>query len=175
MRNLRVLCWAWIVLSTIVILFHAPVSVARKSYGKPGVQATSVEWIGPFKEPFNKPSASVIRSSIDFSRLVVAILAANLLPAVLLWQHDQVVEWLKIQQRQRATSDQSTNIQMLASTRARREAASRRVLVSCIICLLAICVFLVGVLIHNQQSMPTATGGSPADEWVEVRRAIPVK
>ena len=100
---------------------------------------------------------------------------ANLLPVVLLWQHDQVVGWLKAQQRHRATSDQSTNKEMLAAARARREGEARRLLISCVICLLAICLFLVGVLIYNQQSMPPAARESSADAWKEVRRAIPVR
>ena len=96
MKNLRVICWVWIVASTIVILFRAPVSVTRQD-GKSRPQVTRIEWIGPFKEPFSErfTRGDVTKSSIDFSRLVIAILAANFLPAVLLWQHNEVVGWLE--------------------------------------------------------------------------------
>jgi len=171
-QNLRVLCWIWIVLSTIVILLHAPVSVARQSYAASGFQTTSIEWIGPFEEPSRLHL--VTKSSIDFSRLIIAILAVNLVPALLLWQREKVTGWLKAQQPQRAMGAQSPNNEMVDRARPRREAASRRLLISCVICLLAICLFLVGVLIYNQQSMPTAAREIPAEEWKEVRRAIPV-
>ena len=88
-NNLRLLCWLWIVGSTIVILFHAPVTVTRKRSSDS--QVTSTEWIGPFTQPRDGYAYSVTRSSIDFSRLVVVLLAVNFLPAVLLWRHDEVV------------------------------------------------------------------------------------
>jgi uncharacterized protein YggT (Ycf19 family) len=77
MRSLRVLCWIWIVVSTLVILFSAPVSVTRKNYTSDS-QVTRIEWIGPFGEPFR--SYAVSKSSIDFSRLIVVLLAVNFLP-----------------------------------------------------------------------------------------------
>lgn len=80
MKSLRFLCLGWIVAATIAILFAAPVSVTRRY--DTNFQVTSIEWIGPFKQPFDK--YLVTKSSIDFSRLVVALLVVNFLPAVML-------------------------------------------------------------------------------------------
>ena len=118
-NNLRLLCWVWIVGSTIVILFHAPVTVTRKSYTSSDSQVTSTEWIGPFTKPLD--AYRVTRSSIDFSRLVVVLLAVNFLPAVMLWRHDEVVGWLERQQRHRVKIDQSPKNEIVTRARARRE------------------------------------------------------
>jgi hypothetical protein len=119
MKNLRILCWVWILAATIAILFHAPVSVTRKNLVTDS-QVTSTEWIGPFTQPLN--AYRVTRSSIDFSRLVVVLLAVNFLPAVLLWQHDEIGGWWERHKRDSMTSDQSPNSEMLARARARRKA-----------------------------------------------------
>jgi hypothetical protein len=119
-NNLRLLCWVWIVSSTIAILFHAPVTVTRKSYTSSDSQVTSTEWIGPFTQPLY--AYRVTRSSIDFSRLVVVLLAVNFLPAVMLWRHDEVVGWLERQQRDRVKIDQSPKNEIVTRGRARREA-----------------------------------------------------
>jgi uncharacterized protein YggT (Ycf19 family) len=116
MRNLRVLCWGWIVGSTLVILFSAPVSVTRQESRS---QVTSIEWIGPFGEPFR--SYDVTKSSIDFSRLIVVLLAVNFLPAVLLWRHDEIAGWLERHKRDPVTSDQSPRNEMLDRARAARD------------------------------------------------------
>ena len=118
-NNLRLLCWVWIVGSTIVILFHAPVTVTRKSYTSSDSQVTSTEWIGPFTQPLD--AYRVTRSSIDFSRLVVVLLAVNFLPAVMLWRHDEVVGWLERQQRHRVRIDQAPKNEIVTRARARRE------------------------------------------------------
>ena len=118
-NNLRLLCWVWIVGSTIVILFHAPVTVTRKGYTSSDSQVTSTEWIGPFTQPLN--ADRVTRSSIDFSRLVVVLLAVNFLPAVMLWRHDEVVGWLVRQQRHRVKIDQAPKNEIVTRARARRE------------------------------------------------------
>jgi hypothetical protein len=201
MKNLRVLCWVWIVASTIVILFRAPVSVTRH-YSKSLPQVTTIEWIGPFGEPFTR--YDVTKSSIDFSRLVVVLLAVNFLPAVLLWQYDKVVRWLERQQRHPVAIDQSPNNEMLTRARARREGA-RKLLITCVICLLTMGLLLFGVLMKNAKKvgptpapgegsaqsvpvtppskpMPTAAPKISPDNWeyiddptpTPIRRAIPV-
>jgi hemolysin-activating ACP:hemolysin acyltransferase len=100
MKNLRVLCWAWIVAATLATLLHAPVSVTHRHHrfsgGSEDTLVTTTEWIGPFGSPSRDfvgtyGSIELVKSSIDFPRLIVAILAVNLLPAVLLWRHDEVV------------------------------------------------------------------------------------
>ena len=95
MKSMRTVCWIWIVASTTVVLFWAPVSVTRDY--RSGSHVTSIEWIGPFGEPFR--SLSVTKSSIDFSRLIVVLLAANLLPAVILWRSEAIGEWLQRHKR----------------------------------------------------------------------------
>ena len=50
-----------------------------------------MDW--PFREPFR--SYSVTKSSIDFSRLIVVLLAANVLPAVILWRSEEIGEGLR--------------------------------------------------------------------------------
>jgi uncharacterized protein YggT (Ycf19 family) len=74
MKNLRVLCWVWIVASTLVILIFGSGLVTRQDESRP--QVTSIEWIGPFGKPFR--SHAVTKSSIDFSRLIVVLLAGKL-------------------------------------------------------------------------------------------------
>ena len=93
MKFMRSLCWVWMVGLTILILFNAPVSVTRQA-DKSHPQVTRIEWIGPFGVPSYLPSGSVTRSSIDFSRLIAALLAVNLLPAVILWRSEVIGEWL---------------------------------------------------------------------------------
>jgi hypothetical protein len=67
----------------------APVSVTRKTYDRSDPQVTTIEWIGPFKEP--EKAFRVTKSSIDFSRLLVALLVVNCLPAVILWRYHSLV------------------------------------------------------------------------------------
>lgn len=49
---------------------------------------TQIEWIGPFASPRDFVgtfgSMTLVKSSIDFSRLIVALLVVNFLPAVCL-------------------------------------------------------------------------------------------
>ena len=90
---MRVACWAWIVVSTAVILFWAPVSVTRQA-DKSRPQVTRIEWIGPFGEPFESYRPDITKSSIDFSRMIAALLAANFLPAVILWRFKPIGDWL---------------------------------------------------------------------------------
>jgi hypothetical protein len=101
MKELRPLCWFWIVAATMLILLVAPVSVTRRD--AKDTQLTRIEWIGPFTEPY--AIYRVTKSSIDFSRLIVALLVVNLLPAVVLWQHNGIVHWWE--HRQRVSSDQA--------------------------------------------------------------------
>src|SRR5262245_3664219 len=117
MTKLRLLCWVWIVAATIVILLSAPVAVTE-----PGLrdrQVTTVEWIGPFKEPHN--SYRVTRSSIDFSRLLVVLLAVNFLPALILWRHDEIIQWRERQQRQPVANDRPPSSETLDRVHPRRE------------------------------------------------------
>ena len=100
MKFMRAACWVWIVVSTTLILFWSPVAVTRQA-DKSRPQVTRIEWIGPFGEPFRK--YVVTKRSIDFSRLIVVLVAVNFLPAVLLWRHDEVVGWLERQQRHPVT------------------------------------------------------------------------
>jgi hypothetical protein len=122
MTRLRVLCWVWIVAATILILLSAPVSVTRPGYG--GDKLTTIEWIGPFKEPYK--SHRVTRSSIDFSRLLVALLAVNFLPALILWRHDEIIRSWERRERQAVTSEKPPNSEMLALARAQREISGAR-------------------------------------------------
>jgi hypothetical protein len=83
-KFMRSLCWVWMVTLTTVILFNAPVSVTRDHYLYGSHHITEdFEHIGPFGAPFYLSGPSVTRSSIDFSRLIVALLAVNFLPAVI--------------------------------------------------------------------------------------------
>ena len=82
MKFMRVACWVWIVVSITVILFWSPVSATRDHYLYGSHHITEdIEHIGPFGAPFYLSGPSVTRSSIDFSRLIVALLAVNFLPA----------------------------------------------------------------------------------------------
>jgi hypothetical protein len=92
MKFMRVACWVWIVVSTTLILFWSPVSVTRQA-DKSRPQVTRIEWIGPFGEPLG-PRYNITKSSIDFSRMIAALLAANFLPAVILWRFKTIGEWL---------------------------------------------------------------------------------
>jgi hypothetical protein len=58
-----------------------------------------IEHIGPFGAPFDHSGSYVTRSSIDFSRLIVALLAVNFLPAVILWRSEVIGEWLRRHKR----------------------------------------------------------------------------
>ena len=111
MKELRPLCWFWIVAATMLILLVAsagelefrasvPISVTRRD--AKDTQLTRSEWIGPFTEPY--AIYRVTKSSIDFSRLIVALLVVNVL-AVVLWQHYETVHWWE--RRQRVSSDQA--------------------------------------------------------------------
>ena len=96
MKFMRVACWVWIVVSTAMILFWAPVSVSRQA---DKTQVTSIEWIGPFGEPFRSYRQDITKTSIDFSRMIAALLAANFLPAVILWRFKTIGEWLRRHKR----------------------------------------------------------------------------
>jgi hypothetical protein len=88
--NLRLLCWIWILVATTITVFNAPVAVTRKVYSQEP-QITKIEWIGPFAEPYD--AHRITKSSLDLSRLALALLLANLLPAVVVWQHDRITQW----------------------------------------------------------------------------------
>ena len=92
MKFMRAVCWVWIVASTTLILFWSPVSVTRQA-DKSRPQVTRIEWIGPFGEPL-APRSNITKSSIDFSRMIAALLAANFLPAVILLRFKTIGEWL---------------------------------------------------------------------------------
>jgi hypothetical protein len=99
MKFMRSLCWVWMVVSTTMILFHAPVSVTRHDhYGSHDI-TEEIEYIGPFGAPFYFSGSPVTRSSIDFSRLIAALLAVNFLPAVILWRSEVIGEWLRRHKR----------------------------------------------------------------------------
>jgi hypothetical protein len=88
--NLRLLCWLWILAATTITVFNAPVAVTRKVYS-PEAQITKIEWIGPFTEPY--AAYRITKSSLDLPRLALALLLANLLPAIVLSQHDRITQW----------------------------------------------------------------------------------
>ena len=156
-NNLRLLCWIWIVGSTIMILFHAPVTVTRKSSTSSDSQVTSTEWIGPFTQPLD--AYRVTRSSIDFSRLVVVLLAVNFLPAVLLWRHDEVVAWLERQQRHRVKIDQSPKNEIVTRARARSEVLFSLCAVGLVV-VSAIGLFGVGFFTDSKQRASTESAVS---------------
>ena len=56
MKNLRLLCWFWIVAGTMAVLFYAPVSVTYRHRAvvsrDQDTLVTKTEWIGPFGSPF---------------------------------------------------------------------------------------------------------------------------
>ena len=74
-----------------LILFWSPVSVTRQA-DKSRPQVTRIEWIGPFGEPL-EPRSNITKTSIDFSRMIAALLAANFLPAVILWRFKATELW----------------------------------------------------------------------------------
>jgi hypothetical protein len=92
MKFMRAACWVWIVVSTTLILFWSPVAVTRQA-DKSRPQVTRIEWIGPFGEPL-EPRSNITKTSIDFSRMIAALLAANFLPAVIIWRFKTICEWL---------------------------------------------------------------------------------
>jgi hypothetical protein len=99
MKFMLSLCCVWMVVSTTMILFHAPVSVTRHDhYGSHDI-TEEIEYIGPFGAPFYFSGSPVTRSSIDFSRLIAALLAVNFLPAVILWRSEVIGEWLRRHKR----------------------------------------------------------------------------
>ena len=93
MKFMRAACWVWIVVSTTLILFWSPVAVTRQA-DKSRPQVTRIEWIGPFGEPLENYRPDITKSSIDFSRMIAALLAANFLPAVILWRFKTIGDWL---------------------------------------------------------------------------------
>ena len=101
MKFMRAVCWIWIVASITVILFWSPVSVTRDYLERDGSHdiTEDIEYIGPFGAPFYRSGSSVTRSSIDFSRLIAALLAVNFLPAVILWRSEVIGEWLRRHKR----------------------------------------------------------------------------
>jgi hypothetical protein len=169
---MRVACWAWIVVSTTLILFWSPVSVTRQA-DKSRPQVTSIEWIGPFGEPFRSHRQDITKSSIDFSRMIAALLAANFLPAVLLWRHDKVAGWLERQQRHPVTSDQAPGNEMLTRERARREALERRDAIAIFTCLLILLLVGVGTIIIYKQAYRVPPTRSSPNEQSTVSGASP--
>ena len=170
MKFMRVACWVWIVVSTTLILVWSPVAVTRGQADKSRPPVTRIEWIGPFGEPL-EPSSSIIKTSIDFSRMIAALLAANFLPAVLLWRHDEVAGWLERQQRQPVTTEQAPSNEMLTRERARRKALARRDLIVTFTCLLICLLWVAGTIIYQQayrvppaakRSSVSGTSPSPA-------------
>ena len=122
-NNLRLLSWLWIAAATVAILFYAPVSVTYRysGYSPKDDTVTKTEWIGPFGSARDSDSRMAVKSSLDFSRLFVVLLAMNFLPAVLLWRHDEVVVWLERQNRNLVTIDRSPKNEIVTRARARRE------------------------------------------------------
>ena len=94
MKKFRLLCWIWIVAATLMILFSAPVSVTYRRFvdSEKDDPITKTEWIGPFGSP--RPYiGKALKSSLDLSRLIVALFAVNFLPALVLWKHHEIVRW----------------------------------------------------------------------------------
>ena len=122
-NNLRLLSWLWIAAATVAILFYAPVSVTYRysGYSPKDDTVTKTEWIGPFGSARDSDSRMAVKSSLDFSRLIVVLLTMNFLPAVLLWRHDEVVVWLERQKRNSVTIDRSPKNEIATRARARRE------------------------------------------------------
>ena len=109
-KNLRLLCWIWIVAATLALVYRAPVGVTyrhRVSGTKIDDTVTRIEWIGPFGSPSRSDfvgtygSTKLVKSSLDLSRLIAVLLAANLIPALMLWQHDAITQWWHRQQQHR--------------------------------------------------------------------------
>jgi hypothetical protein len=75
-NNLRLLCWLWIAAATVAILFYAPVSVTYRysGYSPKDDRVTKTEWIGPFGSARDSGSRMAVKSSLDFSRLIVVLL-----------------------------------------------------------------------------------------------------
>ena len=161
MKFMRVACWVWIVVSTTLILFWSPVAVTRQD-DKSDPQVTRIEWIGPFGEP-SWPRSNITKSSIDFSRMIAALLAASFLPAVLLWRHDEVAVWLERQQRQPVTTDQAPSNEMSTGARGRREALARR-LIAIFTCLLIVLLVGVGTILYKQAHRVPTTRSSPPEQ-----------
>ena len=101
MKSARTLCWAWIVAGTMAVLFYAPVSVTSRHHPFSGREedtlVTETEWIGPFGSPSRDfvgaySSIKLVKSSIDFSRLITVLLVVNFIPAVVLWQQSRKSE-----------------------------------------------------------------------------------
>jgi hypothetical protein len=111
MKNLRPQCWIWIVAATTVLVLLAPVSVTYRysGYSEKDDTITKTEWIGPLGSPREYigkyGSREALKSSLDLSRLIVVLFAANFLPALILWKHDEIVRWQE-ERKQRHPSDQ---------------------------------------------------------------------
>ena len=122
-NNLRLLCRLWIAAATVAILFYAPVSVTYRysGYSPKDDTVTETESIRPFGSARDSGSRMAVKSSLDFSRLIVVLLTMNFLPAVLLWRHDEVVVWLERQKRNSVTIDQSPKNEIVTRARAWRE------------------------------------------------------
>ena len=93
-KSLRALCWIWIVAGTMAVLFCAPVSATYRHRavvsGGQDTLVTETHWIGPFGSPFaGTYQITLVKSSIDFSRLITVLLVVNFIPAVVLWQQSR--------------------------------------------------------------------------------------
>jgi hypothetical protein len=141
----------------------APVAVTRQVESRP--QVTSIEWIGPFGKPFR--SYAVTKSSIDFSRLIVVLLAVNFLPAVLLWRHDEIAGWSERRKRDSATIPRN---EMVDRARSRRGI----VLFTCVlVALLLVVGFVAGLGIYNRLAPPPSKPKS--DDLSQTSALGPVK
>ena len=77
------------------VIFYGPVSVTHRhrlsSSGREDM-VTTTQWIGPFGSPRSGDfvgtysSIKLVKSSIDFSRLIIVLFAVNFIPVLLLWQ-----------------------------------------------------------------------------------------
>ncbi len=139
---------------------------------------TKTEWIGPFGSARDSDSRMAVKSSLDFSRLIVVLLTMNFLPAVLLWRHDEVVVWLERQKRNSVTIDRSSKNEIATRARARRE-----VLFSlCVVVVSAIGLLALGFFTDSKQrAVPQdvlLSGNTKAvsgEDDLPIDRAIPAK
>ena len=169
-----------------VLVLSAPVSVTYRysGYSEKDDTITKTEWIGPLGSPREYigtyGSRKAVKSSLDLSRLIVVLFAANFLFALVLWKHDEIVRW---RDKQRHPSDEDK--ERIARNRQRGLAFAKTMLVALLV--------VVGAGIYNvivnspPKSNPATAPATPVTSGAAlppgfvidptptpVRRAVPV-
>ena len=88
--SLKVLLWVWLVGVTALVLFKPP------TLEKLSTRRGEAAWWsskGAFEESILQ--SSIAETRVDISRLIITLLAMNLLPAMALWRYYAIVEWLE--------------------------------------------------------------------------------